>query len=929
MNPSHRTYLISELSRGIHSVGPQFEIFGQKIADYLIEEPLNHPGLNTLGFPVGNTIDSVSEDGKVAVEYSAEKKYFEKPFKKLIGDFQHARTNHPQVENIYLFSAQECGPKLKTRLTNIREWLKKRYGITVKVYDSRRIAEFIVDDLLLNDEAVETLSPFLAPLERVRNEYAVTNLVPSQSDNYIRQDSVIEEISSQIREHRVSAIAGVSGSGKSETAVAVSKVIESEFEIVIWIVATDLKDITELKGFDVERRGRKVNINTLLRERSCLLVLDDLRIPLSIDELGQHTDDTSAILVTRQAAIKKDYLIPFLDETDAGMILQNGIDIPCPEHIAEKVRQTAGGHPLALRLMNAGVSESNWEDLEADCDAIGQYEDDERLERLADRLLARLQPKIEKELAFFLWCGSDRVDRSFARQAILPVGIRKLQASCLLSADRQYVIRLHEIIWSSLKSIGIPTNNYEPDFNSSIETHIEHLAFAPGEALNFLNFRQLHCTQFQNILQSNNKRSTCLYCIAHVWSDEETDIQLLPSPSDLCTEIISGVAQRDIDVSAFCEVVECIYRRIKFDDGIEAAQKMLDSHLDLYSKITEANGISPKGQSTALHHKAKALRNLGEYEEAEQLCTEVLSKFDSSATKLLYARLLLFGDDNKIVKAKDLLFDILKCAQEKPNEAEISIVLASIETLGRWQLSKVIPNILPEALKEYRYLVAEFISSSASRGFDQAFISFSAISRVFKYHHEELFLETVKTLGPLSPEDAKDDRVRAALGGIYLAASEVQDCDHQADKNAEHALGFYDSIANLDAFNSQEKDFILQQKGHCYYRLSRFEEARDLLQSLVSKAPTPWNRYWLSKAELKLENHDAALTLIDESLADPKSKLYKTTFLEHRFEIRNSRGDTDAIEDLKEAHKLCTDAKHKASIAKKLEAYQASTQTMD
>ncbi|WP_417375308.1 NB-ARC domain-containing protein [Gimesia maris] len=923
MNPSHRTYLINELSRGIQVIGPHFEAFGQKITDYLIDEPLTHRGLNAQGLPVGHIIDSFSVNGEIAAEYSAEQNYFEKPLKKLFGDFKHVRTNHPQANRIYLLSAQECGPKLYTRLTNLCFKLEKKKGLTVAVYDSRRIAEFIVDDLLLNDEAVETLSPLLVPLERVCNEYAVTKLVPSQSDNYIRQDSIIDEISSQIREHRVSAIAGVSGSGKSETAVAVSKALESDFEIIIWVVATDLKNLTELRGFDVERRGRKVNVDSLLKERSCLLILDDFRKKNSVDELKQYTGTASAILITRQTTVNNDYQIPFLDDADAETILQNGIDIPCPEHIAEKVRQTAGGHPLALRLMNAGVRESSWEDLEADCEEIGQYEDDERFERLADRLLDRLRPLMEKELALFLWCNSDRVDRSFARRTIAPVGIRKLESSCLLSADRQDVIRLHEIIWSSLRSIDVSTEKYEAYFTTCIENHIEHLAFAPGESLNFLIFRQVHHEQLQQILESNNKRSTCLYCLTHTWSDEDVNTQLLPNPIDLYADIESGNAKKDIDVSAFCEVVECIYRRIKFEDDIEAARKMLSSHLDLYSKIAEADGISPKGQSTALHHKAKALKNLRQFEEAKQLCKELLSKFDNPATKLLYARLLRYGDQKDILHAKDLLLDILNEAQEKPNEAEISVVLASIETLGYNQLSKAIPNILPEAFDRFGELVADLIMSSAPRGFDLAYVAFASIGRKLRYHDEPLFFEILSNLQYGRPEDACDDKERAAWGDILLSASDSREIGTDECKGyATAALEYYNSI-------KEPFKYTLQQKGHCLVNLNRPADARETLQPLVADEPNPWNRYWLSKVELLQGNHDVALTLIDESLADPKSKQYQTTFLEHRFDIRNARGDTDAIEDLKQAQSVCTDPKHKASIANKLETLQASTQPME
>lgn len=910
MNPSHRRYLVNELIRGISDIGPQFESFGQRVMDYLVDEPLIHRGQNKKDFPVGHTIDTYSQSGEIAAEYSADEKYFDVPLKKLFSDYRHIRSNHPQAKTIYLLSAQECGPKLATQLTNIGNRLAKRKGITVKVYDSRRIAEFIVDELLLNDDAVDNLASLLAPLQRVRDEYAATNLVPAQSESYVRQNDVINEITSQIRRDRVVTIAGVSGSGKSENAVAVSKEMASEFEIVIWVVATDLRDLAELQGLEVERRGRRVNIDTLLKQRSCFLILDDLRTPLTKEQLQRHTDARSAVLVTRQIAEEGDYRIPDLDDESALKILQSGIASECPSHVLEKVHATAAGHALTLRLMNAGVRASSWEDLYHDCDAIGEYRDEERVQRLADRLLGRLRGSLERELALFLWTGSDRVDRSFARRAIAPVGLRKLEGSCLVSADRHDVVRLHEVIWSALRSSGIPVHRYETHLSQSMESHIEHLAFVPGEALNFLNFCQIHKAHLQQLLSVNPKRSTCLYCLAHAWLDDEIDSTILPDPKELSTDLETGAVRQDIDVSAFCEVLECHYRRDKLDHGFEVAREKLGNRIPLYSKVAESKTISERGRRTVLHHKAKALRNLKLYDEATELAESVAAAYNSPATDLLLARLLLYGDVASVERGRTLLLKILDDAKTKPEEAEISVVLASIETLGWGLLNKAIPNALPEALEQYGKLVAEFIMSSAARGFDQAFVSFANIGRALRYHDESLFVEVLKSLGTVRPEDARDDKERGAWGSIFLSASDARSIEN-TQEYAQLALNFFDALSN-------QNDFILQQKGHALCSLSRYEDAREVLQPLVVRTPNPWNRYWLAKALGELGDLDTAIAMIDEALDEPKAVKFKAALYERRFDLRSKRGDAGAIEDLQNAHIACVDDKYRGALAKRL-----------
>jgi hypothetical protein len=185
MSASHRNYLINELVKGFETIGPGFEAFGTRLVDYLVNNKMQHRGLNIQGHPVGHTVDSVSETGEVAAEYSAKTDYFNAPFKKIFKDLRHSRNFHTQTKRILLLSSQECGPMAHTRLINLRSRVKKCMQLDMEIYDSRKQAEFIFDHLLLNDSAVDALAPYLAPLEKVRNEFAATNLVPQLTDGYL------------------------------------------------------------------------------------------------------------------------------------------------------------------------------------------------------------------------------------------------------------------------------------------------------------------------------------------------------------------------------------------------------------------------------------------------------------------------------------------------------------------------------------------------------------------------------------------------------------------------------------------------------------------------------------------------------------------------------------------------------------------------
>ena len=159
-SPAHRRYLINELVKGFEAIGPAYETFGTRLVDYLVNEKMHHRGLNLDGHPVGHTVDSVSETGEIAAEYSAEKGYFETPFTKIHKDLNHSHTMHPQAKRILLLSNQESGPKAHTELVNLQMQVKASMRIDLEIYDSRRQAEFIFDHLLLNDNAINELAQY-------------------------------------------------------------------------------------------------------------------------------------------------------------------------------------------------------------------------------------------------------------------------------------------------------------------------------------------------------------------------------------------------------------------------------------------------------------------------------------------------------------------------------------------------------------------------------------------------------------------------------------------------------------------------------------------------------------------------------------------------------------------------------------------------
>jgi hypothetical protein len=89
-------------------------------------------------------------------------------------------------------------------------------------------------------------------------------------------------------------------------ATAVIGILASEYDSVIWVPASEITSVNDLKAIDVERRGRKVNLLHLLKDRRCLVAFDDLRAPIPATRFRELCGGRSSVLITKQTAVEGD-----------------------------------------------------------------------------------------------------------------------------------------------------------------------------------------------------------------------------------------------------------------------------------------------------------------------------------------------------------------------------------------------------------------------------------------------------------------------------------------------------------------------------------------------------------------------------------------------------------------------------------------------
>lgn len=914
MDNTFRQYLVDKLMDSVSRIGgSRFERFGTRLIDMYVGEPMVHRGLDALGNPQGYTVDSISTDGRTAAEYGAVDRYFDGKLKKPTKDWNHVRNKHPHATRILLVSDERCGPDAHTALMNLPTSDPAAAGIQLEILDSQRIAEIIADTVLPSDTKVESLAEFVPLLAQLRDEYVATHLAPNPVDDYLQREDIERRVVELMDSSKVAALAGIGGLGKSQTAASVAAALRRSgaCETVVWIDASEVDSVDALKGVEIDRRGRRVNALALTRITSALLILDDLRVDIDFRVLSDACGSKARVLVTRQTIGPDDIAVPLLDDKEARRLLQHGLAGPVPQEVFDAVWSTVNGHPLSLRLLGSTAAEvGDWYALVDECAHIAEYPMANRPGRVADRLLARMAESAPKELAFFLWCDARSVDMGFARRVLGIQGLKKLRSAGLLAVDSADSLRLHDIVAASLLAVPVPVDRYAPAFEDGLREHINRVAFRAPHRLELLRLVHLHRGKLAELVRARREVDEFLYALLLVWDEAELELKEIGDLRDRVRRIADAPGTIP-DASALCvaEAIEVIFLRTRAERGHEAAKAALGEHLSLLGDVERAPGISDDARDSIRHHRAKALRRLGQLDEGIAICREILDgSRPSASTRLLLARLLLDSKNEGAARdAGTQLLAMLDEAVAAPAGAELSATLAAIEEFAAKQLEWA----FVEAWRRHGDFIADQIVAGAALGMAWAVEAFARVAARWEWHDPEGFRRVAARLLPHAMDVDGDDRQLAARGRILIALSRSAEAEQRAALLAQVVANFK-AMSKRDSFQTYEFGKALVEAG-------AYAEAAALLEPLRDGG-SPWLRYRLSQAYLGLGRVAEAFDLAEElCAATPSTDTYYSTYRRHRFHVRRARGDADAIEDLRAAYEACVDPKYREQLVAELD----------
>lgn len=372
-----------------------WESRGHHVAQMMLSTHMRHRGQTLSGNPVGYTVDSYSWQAHSAAEFSVDPKYF-LDLRKPQSDYVHAREKHPQAQVILLLSTQEAKSGVASTVANWEAEVVERDGVWLFVADSREIATFFADEVVPNQSAADALAPYFEPLRHLQAEYAATHTIPDPRFGVLKREAIEATVHAALDTHRVVVLAGMSGLGKSETAIAVANARIGRHDWRVWVHGKQLADAAALNAVDVTQSGVRLNLIGMLSTRRCLLVVDDLPATIPLESLvltlKRHCVADSAVLITSQMAHTgpEQVAMPFMTDAEARLLLDQDAVVACPNHLFRSIFANVGGHPMALGMLNGSAKEGlPWEDVAHDASRVASLPVIERAAVLANVILER------------------------------------------------------------------------------------------------------------------------------------------------------------------------------------------------------------------------------------------------------------------------------------------------------------------------------------------------------------------------------------------------------------------------------------------------------------------------------------------------------------------------------------------------------------
>lgn len=875
MSNRNRIYAVNQLMKSISLVSStDLEHIAVIIVSLITGRVIIHRGVNENDKPMGYTVDGFDSENAIIVECSTDKNYFDGSTK-IKSDIGHTKSKAPKYNKLYLVSNQYC-PEMQWSII-----LNSINGNKHEIFDNRRLAEVVFDQLSLKDTRIDELAVYLPILTILKNESIFDNAVPLLQQQYFEDDQVHQFINKAFNDYPCFIMFGISGTGKTSAMIEYARKIFYDYDSVVWL---DSKDIVNrpLHSVSVSRVGHVINLVHRFTNCKCLLVLDDCYQEVNVNQFRELIDgfsNGSKIVILSKIRCSKDInTLEFPRYTDvvAKKMLLDGITLNGEEDSIEEILEKSNSNPFLLRFINSLIREDviSWENVS---DVFSQISDIKTPQNdyFIDKLLGEFRSDKQDNLRKIAWLNSQIISIEFLKKFAGHIVVINLERQLIISKLNDQYYKVHDLVMHYLKTL-------EPTFNP-----VEDDRFASLLWDSLLFIEENHPYHFHNSLNLLADRlHKTVHCMDIVPSSQ---LAIYLQLEDCNSNVVKQLAETPLinytnDASSVMCIIEANEHQLVTANYAE--KKAISERVinQIETIIESASGSLLKRMR---HHMAKALVRINKLDEAWDLYVQNQnSEQDDLSTSLQIARLAVRmskDQPNEVIldKGRDSLRVILNSIMDATLRMTKSVTY-QIESM---KLLSMYSGIEDEYARN-----EVFINASSSllmhcliAGNKQAFEGLVPFSRITWFEYPEV-------LTALS--EYADFPLISNVGGRL--AVNIAD----ALKNIGKAFGeLNDKKAMLKWCSVAGEYYDHSEVENECYQITMIAENQTILrkyanaQDTLNRIPVDQrNEFWFYRhAQIKFETSEyaSALESINRALSSIVPERFKPAFLKLQGDIHS------------------------------------------
>lgn len=897
------------------------ELVGHNYISQRENQPLIHHGLNKDYMPSGHTVDTFSDDSLIVGEYSAEKGYFDYSgkkdapiYSKINNDISHAleHTGKDGPEKIYLISTQEEKASFRSKFNTTE--LGQKYAERLIIIDARELAKGIYKQSISNPSVADFYKQYFPNFSQNMDNYEYFGKLPNACDGFIRSDEINDAISNHFRNgNRVCILYGISGSGKTQSAIDFVRRNNNIFHNYIWIGGEDWKPCSSLSSVQRSRGGAPVNVAGLFNSEKTILVIDNYGNGLEysdFEELNSGFEKGGVVLVTSQISVPQSaaYLsIPQLS-IDSALELLGETESTASELCREFISRCRFS-PLILSMTRKLYHEQGIDREVIYKEILDEPElvDDASGTPIVRKILSSLPQSSLDALRKIANSGLNSYDIEFLRHFIGALRCNSLQKlSILVPANTTGVLRIHDLI-----SIAVQDELDSSPLVSSIEIFISVNAGDMTPSV----LRQIHLSSdliFKEHLRRGARDIDWLhYSLLQLEGNKKVE---------LCNEIYETNLTENDSLQKIKSVIDAKEIHSYTIDDSKARKDFYSKCANLYDDLLNKN-VSEDIRLELMHHKGKSFRRSGMYPEALTSFNQLLElKPEWHAT---YGQIAHLGTQNGVKQdikdaGENAMRALLGFIQDEVFSVPLRVSLAALARIRSYDKIVREINERSDLVKN----LADVISISALEGLYQFYEAFVSFTSMFGYKHSAECVRIVKSIPELisiPPSQVEEKQWVSACEALTNSSVSAERESNQrlAKLLIDSALLFANEIYHNEKLRSYDARCIAKT----YNLGGKPEKAIMAIMKVANEKVNHWLLYEKAKAYLELgeESYEQALSSAKECFSSAENDVKASARISIYHDLLSScymkLGEYEnAVKELQAAINNCTNETYKLEL---------------